>query len=419
MAVHTIYRGLGAVAEKNENGLLTKEEQLQQTRQDIGRYVAAVQQGLITARGLTPELQGQVAKRLENFGGKEIDTQDAHSYLAREFVHGARTKEDFDRNISGMSDESITALLDGAKIDYIDKVTGERHEMDEDKRRSLADKALYHEAFTKLNADGTEKFDMNAADQYAATNEDKIVDAYKNKKISNASLSNDKLRARYDQLVDDDDVKTLTKDSRKRFFFNAVKADRVEKLKKDGATFSPKTLEGRENLKDLRQLVIAARGGSIETRKKDVDGKRVKIESLVAAYGTDDLINTGFTANVEIKKEVEKARDLYIRTNGDKLSYMVYESLKDNSEAQPIVQSIVNNITVKDLTSLHDTNTQSVIAILGDMRKQFEDIETKQGLKTEDDKKEHAKTDEQYKRLWNIFDPQRGRLKNNDVLNGY
>lgn len=395
MALRTIYRGLGQVAENAPTtgpGSLTRAQQLEQTEDDIARYVRDVQQGIASTRGLSPELQSRVANRMSNLTTPDF----GRDYLARQLVHGARTREDMDRILSNMSDESQRALLDGAQLDYRD-ITGTVQNIDDDQRQSLAEKHFYTEAFTRMNAAGVNVYDHAAAQQYAVVNEAKIKEGYKSKKISNATLQNQPLMEMFDSLdsIDEDDVKALTDDDRKREFYGRSKRTFIGGLKAAGGLFNPAAAgltraqrdQASGNLKHLRMAVTAQRGGNY-----DLPGGG-SVSSLVDSFGG------GVTAAQQT--ELNDAYAQFIRTNGQRLTRMRFNALPANFQ-----QPVLENINIRDLTAIHDRNTQSVIDIIRGMRTLY----NSPGM---------GPADPRYQRLDTIFDPANGRLKNNDTLNGY
>ncbi|GEM_PF-3211914 len=401
MAVQTIYGGLGQQAEAAEraNPNRTPQSQAQalaSAQESIGRYTADVQQGLVSTRPLTSRRQAEVQNTLTNLGMAQPEAQ---NYLVRNIVHNARTREDMDRAISGMDTDSQNTLLDGARLEYVDRATGVRHELDDDKRLALAERHFYDEAFTRLNAAGGYDFDENAAQQYATLNQEKIREGYRTRKLSNSTLQNHDLMEMYDGLgaVLEDDVKNLTLDERKRGFYGRTKIDQVRGMKQRGEDFDVTTRPGRENLKQARFLAVAGRGGDLE----DAGGRNVN--SLEEAFG--NVPNQALTRNGNIVGQLNDAFQQFVRTNGSQLTRLDFGNLNPNYQ-----QTIVNNINVRDLASIHDQNTQSVIDIIRQMRTDFAAM-TAAGA--------DPNTDPAYRRLVNLLNTTNGKINNSDILSGY
>lgn len=388
MALRTIYHGLGDARIPGANVV-----------DDVQRYLAHVQQGLITSRVLTPEVQAQVSNRLRQFG---LAAEDASSYIARRMVHGARTKDDLERNISSMTDESAAAMLDGARLDYRDE-TGRLQTLDPDKQKVLADRYYYDEAFTRLDAaTGQHETDLAAADQYATSNVNQVRAGYDQRRLSNSTVANRQLMERLDDMefVTDDQIQELTLDARKRSLYGRHKIQQVDELKAIGANFGADNAPGRLNRKRLRFEAIAGRGGNLETGQRDPETQRpIEVNSLDSAYGEGNITEQARAHNPNIVTQIQEALEQYIRTQGDTLTRLDFNGL--GTVNPQIQQTIVNNINVRDLTAMHNLNTQSVIDIIAAMRRRQSVL---------------APGSPERLRLDTILDQ---RLRMNDTLSGY
>lgn len=385
MAIQTVFSRLG-------DGATTRVD----AEGDIKRYLADVQEGLMRTRPLTAERQARIQNHLTDLGRKEglapaEATDYGRNFIARNLVHGARTKDELDRALNDMEPESLTALLDGARLDYADKTAPDGiRALDEERQRLLADRHFYDEAFTRLNADGEHKVNESAVKQYTATNEKNIKEGYETGAISNTTLENDRIMRTFDGLdsIDDEAVRKLTKNATKRGFYGRMKLDQIEGLKFGGADFSSDTKEGRANLKLARFLAVAGRGGKLRNRAG------TEVESLEAVYAPAP----GFAVanNPKIDEQLQSAFENFVRTNGDELTRMDFSAFKSNPNFQ---ETIVNNINVRDLAAIHNQNTKSVIDIVYKMREKFAN--------------QKPDTDE-YKRWEKIID----RIDRNDILTG-
>lgn len=385
MALRTIYNGLGEGA-----------ADLAGVNSDIDRYVSDLQQGLISLNALTPQTQARLQNRLRGFG---LNEEDSSSHLARRVFQGFRSEEDMDRVLGKVEDEKLNALLDGATLNY-DSFAGGRlteHRLDSEQQKWLADHGYVGEAFTVNSRVRGRYTDEAGVDQYSQLQAEKVKENYEKGKLSNGTLANQGLLNQLDRLgaVDDDAVSKLTRSDRKRQLYMRSKAASIDTLRAAGADFGTDTEEGLQNRQQEIFAGVASRGGNFQ------DAAGVD-RSVISLFDPTTISAAARAANPRIIDQLTSVYEQFIRTQGDRLTRLKFADV--NRTMPHMAESIVNNITVRDLAAIHDDNTQSVVDIINEMKRVFSGMPT---------------TDPRYDRLERFLNSVNGRIRNNDILSGY